>query len=124
MNLILFYLLINQIVCEDNNSKENQLITKEEIQQQQNEIKDKKTVFITGSTGVMGTETLNEFCKHLNEFHLKLLVRPSKKNKKTMKNLLKKYSDNSIEVIWGDLLNYEDVLQASNLYISKKLLIQ
>lgn len=78
-------------------------------------IQSKKTVFITGSTGVMGTETLKQYVKHLSEFHLKLLVRPSNKNKKTMKKILSKYNngdkENNIEVIWGDLLNYEDVLR-------------
>ena len=74
-----------------------------------------KTVFITGSTGIMGTETLKEYVKHLDEFHLKLLVRPSRKNKKIMKKLLNTYNKGkekqNIEVIWGDLLNYEDVLK-------------
>ena len=76
----------------------------------------KKVVFITGSTGVMGTETLNNFLQHLSEFRLKLLVRPSNKNKKIMKKILNKYNTNeeNIEVIWGDLLNYEHIFKVDN----------
>ncbi|KAK8898027.1 hypothetical protein M9Y10_000277 [Tritrichomonas musculus] len=77
-----------------------------------NLINRKKTVFITGATGVMGKATLDEFVQHLNEFQIKLLVRPSKQNKKMMAKYLSKYNEEkSIEIIWGDLSNYNDVLR-------------
>ena len=69
---------------------------------------DTKTIFITGSTGVMGQATLNEFAKHLNQFKLKLLLRPTKQSRKT----IKKYINNqNIEIIWGDFNNYEAILK-------------
>lgn len=109
MNLfgIVLILFTSNIICTNS--------TKDDIANSNvtiNENKRKKVVFITGSTGVMGTETLNNFFEHLDEFRLKLLVRPSTKNKKTMKKILTKYkNEQSIEIIWGDLLNYEDVLR-------------
>lgn len=60
----------------------------------------KKTVFITGATGVMGWQTFIEFENHLTDFDIRLLVRPSKKNRRK----LAKYIDRpGITVIWGDL---------------------
>ncbi|KAK8867255.1 hypothetical protein M9Y10_010232 [Tritrichomonas musculus] len=70
----------------------------------------KKTVFITGATGVMGQATLNEFVKHLDEFKLKLLILPNKESKRVINRYIKKYGKENIEIIWGDLLNYDDVL--------------
>ena len=71
-----------------------------------------KTVFITGATGVMGGSTLNEFVKHINEFKLKLLLRPSKESRKIIQQYQNKYGEENIEIIWGDLINYDDVLKA------------
>ncbi|OHS96155.1 hypothetical protein TRFO_37671 [Tritrichomonas foetus] len=66
-----------------------------------------KTVFITGSTGVMGTATVQELMKY--EFiKIKILVRKSKKNIKLMKEYQNK---DNIEIVWGDLLNYDDILR-------------
>ena len=70
----------------------------------------KKTVFITGATGIMGQATLNEFVKHLDEFKLKLLILPNKESKKVINKYIKKYGKENFEIIWGDLLNYADVL--------------
>lgn len=73
----------------------------------------KKTVFITGATGVMGQSTLKELVKHLDEFYLKLLVLPNNENRKIITKYIKKYDphNENIEIIWGDLINYEDVLR-------------
>lgn len=107
--MLLFF--VSNTLCSNNispqNEGNNKILSEDELNLK------KKVVFITGSTGVMGTETLNNFFQHLSEFRLKLLVRPSKKNKKTMERIIKKYNnqENNIEVIWGDLLNYEDVLK-------------
>lgn len=69
----------------------------------------KKTVFITGVTGVMGWQTLLEFEKHLDKFDLRLLVRPSKKN---LRKLAKYQNSPEITIIWGDLVNADDVRRA------------
>lgn len=58
----------------------------------------KKTVFLTGGTGTMGKETIKKFMENKEEFILRVLARPSEKNKK----FLAEYEEN-IEVIWGDL---------------------
>lgn len=66
----------------------------------------KKTVFLTGATGTMGFAGLKEIVKKLDHIDLVILARPSEKNKK----LLAPYVD-KIQVIWGDLNNYDDVLK-------------
>ena len=66
-----------------------------------------KTVFLTGATGNMGWAGFQELYKRKNRFNITLLARPSKKNRK----LLAPYADDpSVKIIWGDLLNYNDVL--------------
>lgn len=66
----------------------------------------KKTVFMTGATGNFGSAGLAELLKKTDRFKIRILVRPSTKNKK----LLKRCAGNpSVEVIWGDLMNYYDV---------------
>ena len=68
----------------------------------------KKNILLTGATGIMGFEGLKQLLK--NESHyLTLLVRPSKKNRKKLKQYL---NHERINVIWGDLQCYEDVLKA------------
>lgn len=69
----------------------------------------KKKICITGATGIMGTAVLREFKDKLDRFELRILARPGKKNEK----LLKEYSgDPSVKIIYGNLLNYEDVREA------------
>lgn len=68
----------------------------------------KKTVFLTGATGNMGWAGFQELYKRKERFDIKILARPSKKNKR----LLSPYkTDSSVNIIWGDLMNYEDVLK-------------
>lgn len=71
--------------------------------------KRKKVVFMTGCTGVMGYASLQEFCKHLDKFELRLLARPSKKNRK---KLAPYASMPDISIIWGDMMNRDDVAKA------------
>ena len=67
----------------------------------------KKTVFLTGATGNMGWAGFQELYKKKDRFRIRILARPSKKNRK----LLKRYSDDpDVDVVWGDLTAYEDVL--------------
>ena len=65
----------------------------------------KKTVFLTGATGVMGSAGLKELLTKKNIF-VKILARPSKINKKKLAYL---QNDDNVEIIWGDLCNYADV---------------
>ena len=109
-NDLINYSISNDMIYQQfsNNSFDNQLNSQKEIN-----ATNKKTVFITGATGVMGQATLKEFVKHLDEFKLKLLVLPNREDKKIIKKYISKYDPyrNNIEVIWGDLINYDDVLK-------------
>lgn len=67
----------------------------------------KKTVFLTGATGVMGMAGLKEMIRLQDKLNLTLLVRPSKKNHKTM---VPYAAMQGIRIIWGDLTSYKDVL--------------
>lgn len=66
----------------------------------------KKTVFLTGATGNMGFSGLKELLREPSRFNVIILVRPSGKNKKK----LDPYRDaENLEIVWGDLQNYEDI---------------
>ena len=65
-----------------------------------------KTIFLTGATGTMGFAGLKEIIRYPEQYKLRILARPSQKNK----DLLAPYM-NQIEVVWGDLTRYEDILR-------------
>lgn len=65
----------------------------------------KKTIFLTGATGIMGTAGLREIAKRLDRFNLAVLARPSETNKKKLAPY-----EGKIRIVWGDLTRYEDVL--------------
>lgn len=65
----------------------------------------KKTIFITGVTGVMGSAGLAELYKKRDRFNIKVLARKNKVN------VAKLASYDGVEVVWGDLTCYEDVLK-------------
>lgn len=66
----------------------------------------KKTILLTGSTGVMGSAGLKELVKLNDKFDITLLVRPSAKNRRKMRL----YAPLPfIRIVWGDLTCYEDV---------------
>ncbi len=68
----------------------------------------KKIVFLTGATGNMGWAGFQELHRRGDKFVVRVLARPSKKNRK----LLAPYEgDPSVEIVWGDLNDYNDVLQ-------------
>lgn len=71
--------------------------------------KGKRVIFITGATGAMGSETLREFMKYTDKFDIRLLVRPSKKNRKKLKRYL---NHPAVTIEWGDLLNLNDIKRA------------
>ena len=65
-----------------------------------------KTVFLTGATGTMGGAGLQELLRYPDQYKVRVLARPSQKNK----TKLAAYA-NQIEIVWGDLTKYEDVLK-------------
>lgn len=67
--------------------------------------KPKKVVFVTGATGTMGQETMKQLLARSNRFKTRILARPSEKNK----TLLKKYMCPALEVVWGDMADYDTV---------------
>lgn len=67
----------------------------------------KKRVFLTGATGVMGSAGLDELMACGDRFDVSVLVRDTRLNRRKMA----KYGD-AIRVVWGDLMCYDDVLDA------------
>ena len=70
-------------------------------------MKSKKTVFLTGATGTMGHAGLVELSKRLDRFNITLLASTSKINKE---KLAAYEAMAGIRIVWGDLTNYQDVL--------------
>lgn len=69
---------------------------------------DRKRVFLTGATGNMGWAGFQELLSRSDRFDVTILVRPSKKNQKK----LKQYTNHpNVHIVWGDLANYADVLK-------------
>ena len=69
----------------------------------------KTTVFLTGATGTMGYAGMMEILRYPKQYTLRILARPSKKNKELLTPLLAEHK--ALHVIWGDLTKYEDVLR-------------
>ena len=67
----------------------------------------KKVVFLTGATGIMGQETMKQLLSRSTRFQVRALARPSEKNRA----LMKKYMCPSLQVIWGDMADYETIKQ-------------
>lgn len=65
----------------------------------------KKKIFISGVTGTMGKAGLANLLKFEEQFDLVTLVRDSPKNRKKMNE----YKNSHIEIIWGDITNYENI---------------
>lgn len=67
----------------------------------------KKRVFLTGSTGGMGKAGLSELLKATDSLDIVILARSSDKNRQ----LLAPYEKQTgLEIVWGDLCDYEAVL--------------
>lgn len=62
----------------------------------------KKTVFITGGTGVMGYAALKKFVDHTDDYEVRAFVRDSEANHKKMEKFADKF-----QIIWGDLTDYD-----------------
>ena len=69
----------------------------------------KKIVFLTGATGTMGHAGMMEILRYQDKYELRILARPSKKNKELLAPLSAQYP--ALHVLWGDLTKYEDVLK-------------
>lgn len=68
----------------------------------------KQRVFVTGATGGMGFASLKEMLKDSDRQDIVILARNSEKNR----NILKPYTETpGLEIVWGDLNNYDDVLK-------------
>ena len=67
----------------------------------------KKTVFLTGASGTMGWEGFKQlYAKKC--FKIVVLLRDSEKNRKMFAPYM---NDPSVKIVWGDLKNYESVLE-------------
>ncbi|MCD8208087.1 MAG: NAD(P)-dependent oxidoreductase, partial [Bacteroidales bacterium] len=68
--------------------------------------RERKTVFLTGATGNMGMAGLRELYKKRDRFNIRILARPSKVNRKKLAPYM---NDSAVTVVWGDLLDRNDV---------------
>lgn len=68
----------------------------------------KKNIFLTGATGNMGKEGMKQLLSRKDKFKVRILVLPSEKDKDVVKIWAQ---DSAVEVIYGDLTKYEDVLK-------------
>jgi len=71
----------------------------------------KKKVLLTGASGSMGGEAFKELLRRRDKYDTVLLLRPSTKNKKAF---AKYEGQEGIKIVWGDLCNFDDVLEAVN----------
>jgi len=73
-------------------------------------ITSKKRIFLTGASGNMGRAALEELLQRDDRFQVTALALPTRKDRL----ILAPYQDRGLNVIWGDLTCYEDVLQGVN----------
>ena len=71
----------------------------------------KKKVLLTGASGSMGGEAFKELLRGRDKYDTVLLLRPSVKNKKAF---AKYEGQEGLRIVWGDLYNFDDVLEAVN----------
>ncbi len=70
----------------------------------------KKQIFLTGASGNMGQAALQELLQRKDRFQVTALALPTRKDRR----VLAPYQKRGLNVIWGDLTCYEDVLQGVN----------
>lgn len=66
----------------------------------------KQTIFLTGATGTMGYAGMQEILRYPERYTLRILARPSAKNKALLAPL-----QEQVEIIWGDLTDYQSILR-------------
>ena len=71
----------------------------------------KKKVLLTGASGSMGGEAFRELLRRKDRYDIVLLILPSKQDKKAF---AKYEGQEGIKIVWGDLCNFDDVLEAVN----------
>ncbi len=71
----------------------------------------KLNVFLTGATGHMGLQGLKQLVKHLDQYNIKLLILPTERDRQIIAPYEKM---DGITVVYGDLTNYDDVLNCVN----------
>ena len=69
----------------------------------------KKTVFLTGASGTMGWAAFKELYARTQMYNIVVLLLDSKKNRAKFAADLK---DPHVRIVWGDLTEYGDVLDA------------
>ncbi|OHT02691.1 hypothetical protein TRFO_30129 [Tritrichomonas foetus] len=80
----------------------------------------KKTVLVTGATGVMGQATLESLLDKVYSgipIKVRVLARSSSINRKKLEKYQTLYNIKNecrFEIVWGDFLNYNDVLKSIN----------
>lgn len=57
----------------------------------------------------MGGAGMKELLRHTDKYRVRILARPSQKNKELLAPL-----NGQIDIVWGDLMSYDDVLQGVN----------
>ena len=70
----------------------------------------KKTVFLTGATGTMGFAGFKELYERKHMYDIVLLVYEGEK-KENLEKLEPYIDDPSVRIVYGDLVNYDDVLK-------------
>jgi len=71
----------------------------------------KKKVLLTGGSGSMGGEAFKELLRRKDQYDTVLLLRPSTQNRKTFAEY---QGQEGIKIVWGDLCNFDDILEAVN----------
>lgn len=69
----------------------------------------KRTILLTGASGSMGSEAFRELQRRSDRLDTRLLLRPSKVNKK---HFAPYDGRDGVEIVWGDLTNSGDVRRA------------
>jgi len=72
----------------------------------------KKTICLFGGSGTMGFETFKVLWNRRHKLSLRLLLRPSEKNKKLFSPFIRKAGPDQLKIIWGDASVYKDVRTA------------
>jgi nucleoside-diphosphate-sugar epimerase len=72
-------------------------------------VNSKKKILLTGASGNMGSATLRELMGRTDRFDVRALVLPTEKNHRSLRPF---QGNPALEIVWGDLTNYDHVLQA------------
>lgn len=68
----------------------------------------KRTVFLTGATGSMGSATLRELLRRRARYDIVILARDSRHGRRELRPYMR---EPGVRIVWGDLRDYEAVLE-------------